>query len=146
MTELGRSADPTPVWLAAENQAAADPRPERHQHDLGGAAGSAGAVLGDRRRVAVVVDEHGQPEPFGHHVAERDVGQRRVDPDDRDPVALVHQHRDPEPDRIDLATDCFADLADRLHRDVEQRPLIETRYRPLCTVVDSELRIYCAGQ
>ncbi len=67
------------VELAAEDQAAADPGPERHHDRLAGALGGAGAVLGDGGRVAVVVDEHRQPEPLGHHVGEGDVGERQVD-------------------------------------------------------------------
>ena len=53
------------------------PVPMRQHHDLAGTPRRAGAVLGDRRDVGVVVDEHGQAEALGHDVRERDVVERR---------------------------------------------------------------------
>ena len=52
----------------------------------------------------------GRSEPLGHHVGERDVGQRQVDRDDRDPGALVDQAGDPEADRLDLGPGGLAHL------------------------------------
>ncbi len=113
---------------------------------LGRAPCRAGAMLGERRRIAVVVDEHGQPEPLGHHVPERDVGQRQVDRDHRDPGALVDQAGNPESDRLHVACRRFAHLLDSIDSHVEQRCLIETRDGPLRSVVYSQLWINRAGK
>ncbi len=55
------------------------PGADRQQHDLARALGRPGAMLGDRSDVAIVVDEYRQPEPLGHDVGERDVGEVEVD-------------------------------------------------------------------
>ena len=119
--------DGAAVQLAAENQAAADAGPERQHHRLAGAARCAGPVLGQHRQVGIVVDEYGQPEPFGHDVAERHAPQREVGRADRDAGALVDQRRDPEADRLDLAAGGFAQFFHRLYGGLEQGRLVETR-------------------
>ena len=78
VADLARGAERAPVELAAQDQAAGDAGPERQDDRVARAPGRAGAVLGDRASVGVVVDEHRQAEPLGHHVGERDVGQRQV--------------------------------------------------------------------
>ena len=53
------------------------------------AAGGAGAMLGQRREVGVVVDEHRQIESLGHHVGEHDVLEREVDGEHRGARPLI---------------------------------------------------------
>ena len=57
---------------------AADAGPERQHDRVARAARLAPAPLREHRRVAVVVDGDGQPEPLGQHVADRDALQRQV--------------------------------------------------------------------
>jgi hypothetical protein len=61
-------------------------------------------MLGERRRVGVVVDEHRQPEALGDQVPNRDVRDRQVDRGDREAALAVYRARDPEPDRGDVRT------------------------------------------
>ena len=72
-------SDRAAIRRSAEDQPTADPGPDRHHHDLAGANGGAGSMLGEGRHVAVVVDEHRQSEPFSHHIAKTNVLQRKVD-------------------------------------------------------------------
>ena len=96
-------ADRAAVELVAQDQPAADAGADGQHHRLAGPARRAGAVLGQRGQVGVVVDEHRQAEALGHHVREPDVPEREVDRDHRGAGALVDQRRDPEADRVDLA-------------------------------------------
>ena len=99
VAELGAGADRAAVELAAEDQPAADPGADRQHDRLAAAARRPGAVLGERRQVGVVVDEHRQAEPLGHHVGEHDVLERQVDGDHRVPATLIDQRGDSEADR-----------------------------------------------
>ena len=74
------------VQPAVEDQPAADTGADRHDDDLVRADGGARSVLGERCEVPVIVDEHGESEPFGHDRPERKVGEVKVDGDDRFPV------------------------------------------------------------
>ena len=64
--ELG----PAAVEPAAGDDAAADARPEREQHELARALAGAGAVLGEGGGARVVVDADRQAEPLAHLGAE----------------------------------------------------------------------------
>ena len=97
-------------------------------------------------KVGVVIDVDRQPEALGHHVGEGDVGQRQVDGDHGDSGALIDQAGNPEADRLDLAARRLANLVDRVNGRLEQRRLVETRYRPLGAMVDREVHIDRAGQ
>jgi hypothetical protein len=141
----GRSHRP-PVELVAEDQAAADTGADRHHHRLAAATGRPRPVLGQQREVGVVVDVDRQPQALGHHVGEGDVRQRQIDRDHRDPRALIDQAGDPESDRLNLAARGLADLFDRVNGRLEERRLVETRYRPLGAMVDREVSIDRAGQ
>ncbi len=103
-------------------------------------------MFGNRGKISVVVDEHRQIEALGHHVGERDVGQRHIDRDDRDAGAPVDLGGDPETDRLDLIPGGFPHLLDSINRYVEQCGLIETRDGALRSVVYPEPRIYRSGQ
>jgi hypothetical protein len=83
VTQLGARADPSAVRPAVEDQPAADAGPERQQDEVGRSAARSELPLGDRSGVAVVVDPDRKPEPFGHPVAEIDVGERNMDRGDR---------------------------------------------------------------
>ncbi len=63
----------------------------------------AGAVLGERGDVAVVVDEDGQRQALLHQRAEADIGQRQIHGHNRGAAATVDQRRNPEADRTNLA-------------------------------------------
>ena len=104
VAELGAGAGRAAVELAAEDQPAADPGPDRQHDHVGASRAGAEAVLGERRDVGVVVDEDRQPEALADQVADRDVDDRQVDGADRDPALAVDRARDPEPDRRGLRT------------------------------------------
>ena len=87
--------------------------------------------------VAVVVNEHGQSEPFGHHVGEGDVGQRSVHADPHLAGAAVDQRRQSEADGVDLGPRRLTGFGDRVDRHVEQGALLQTRYGPLNAVVNA---------
>jgi hypothetical protein len=106
-------------------------------------------VLGERRGVAVVVDEHGQPQPLGHDIGERQFVHRCVDPDDRRgrAAAAIDQRRQAEADGFDRhSAGRGAHLGDRLERHLDQRPLVEPDDRSLCAMVHAELGIDHPGQ
>ena len=56
----------------------------------------AAAPLGEHRRVGVVVDDDGQPEPLGQQVAHGDAAQRQMVGVQRDAGLGIDQARDPE--------------------------------------------------
>ena len=129
-------ADRAAVELVADDQPAADAGPDRQHHRLARAPRGAGAVLGERGRVRVVVHEHGQPDPLGHHVAEGDArpaaGGRRSPPSRcagrSGPGSRSRRRRSRR--RSTRAASC-----DRVQRRVEQRRLVETGHRALRAMV-----------
>ena len=112
--------DRAAVELAAQDQPAADAGADREHHGLAATARRAGAMLGQRREVGVVVDEHRQAEPLGHHVGEHDVLEREVHGDHRGAGPLIDQAGDAEADRGDLPAGAGARLLDRVDDDVEE--------------------------
>src|SRR5262249_49084169 len=101
VTELGAGPGRATVDLAAEDQAAADPGPDRQHHHVVGAAPGAIQVLGQGRDVGVVVDEDRKPGATTDHLADRQVVDRQVDGRDRDTPVVVDRGRDPEAHRGD---------------------------------------------
>ena len=146
MTELSAGANPAAVQLAAEDQPAADAGPDRHDDDLAGADGGAGAMLGERCQIRVVVDEHRDPEPLGHHVSERDVIELEVDRDDRFAGPAIDQGRDAEADRGDLPAGAVAQLVDGVLYGGEKRDLVETDNGPLYAMVNPQVTVEHPGQ
>ena len=136
VAELTGRADPAAVQLAAQDQPAADPRADRHDHRLARSARSAGPVLGERRHVGVVIDEYGQPQPLGHDRAERDVGEWEIDCNHAAAATLIHQARDPEAHRRDLAARRSSRFLDCFNGDIEDRGLIQPGERALDAVMD----------
>src|SRR6185312_7024360 len=136
VAELSGCTDPTAVQLAPQDQPAADPGADRHDHRLVGPTRGAGTMLGERRHVGVVVDEYGQSEPLGHDVPEGNVGQWEIDCNHATAATLIHQARDPEAHRRDLAAGRSPRFLDRLDGDIEDRGLIESGERALYAVVD----------
>ena len=96
----------------------------------------AGTVLGERRDVSVVVDEHGQPEPFAHQRAEADIVERQVHGDHRGAAAPVDQRRNAETDRINLARCRVNQFLNRFGNSVEQRRGVFAEHRTLYALVD----------
>jgi hypothetical protein len=94
-------------------------------------------VLGQRRVVAVVVHEHGQPEPFGHDVGEGDVGQRRVDADRHLARPAVDQRGQPEAHRVHVRPRGFAGFGHSVDGHVEQGALLQPGYGALNPVVNA---------
>ena len=90
-----------------------------------GAPGRAGALLGQGGVVAVVVNEHGQSEPLGHHVGKGDVGQRRVHADRDLARPAVDQGGQPKAHGIHLGPCGFAGFGHRIDRHVEQGALLQ---------------------
>ncbi len=146
MAELRGGADRATVGLAAEDESAADAGAEREQHDLARALGGARSVLRDRRDVAVVVDVHGQAEPLGHDVGERDAREVEVDRLDRDPGAEIERARNSEADSDDLSVRGIARLVDRINCNFNHGRLVETRYRALGPVMYTEALVHRAGK
>jgi len=136
VAQLTGRTDPTAVELAAQDQPAADPGADRHDHRFVRPARGAGAVLGERRHVGVVVDEHGQTEPLGHDRAERDVGKWEIDCNHTTAATLIHQARDPEAHRRDLAARRSPRFFDCFNGDIEDRGLIQPGERALYAVMD----------
>ena len=113
MAELAGRALRAAVELAADQDRAADAGAERqHQRDALAARGAV-AVLREQREIGVVVDERGQADALGHHLGERQAGDRQVHRGRRETALVVDQAGDPEADRLDLAADRVADLGDR---------------------------------
>ena len=83
-------------------------------------------MLAQCREVGVVVDEHRQVEPLGHHVGEHDVLEREVHGDDRGARPLIDYAGDAEADRGDLAAGAGARFLDRVDDGVEE---VETSRR-----------------
>ena len=81
-------------------------------------------MLGQSRRIAVVIDEHRQPQAFGHDIGERDIRQLRVHPHHHPSGVAVHERRDPEADRCHVGAPCGPDLGDRVHGHIEQGSLV----------------------
>ena len=94
-------------------------------------------MLGQRRVVAVVVHEHGQAEPLGHHVGEGDVRQWRVHAGGDLARPAVDQGGQPEPHRGHVGARGFAGFRDHVHRHVEQGALLQTRDGSLYAVVNA---------
>ena len=146
VSELTCCPEGATVELVAEDQPAGDTGPQRDYDCLPVAATGAGPVLGQCRTVAVVVDEHGQPQPLRHHIGEGDVVQQRIHADDRLAGRPVDQHRDPEADSL-YRSACGGDrLGHRPHRNVKQRLLIEPDDGSLDAVVDAERRVNGTGE
>ena len=104
------------------------------------------SVLGDRRQVRVVVDEHGDPEPFGHDRSERKIGELKVDGDDRFPGPRVDQRGNPEADGGDLRARVLAKFVNRVLYGCEERDLVETDHVPLHAMVNAKVTVEHSGQ
>ena len=104
VAELGAGAGRAAVDLAVEDQAAADPGPDRQHHRVVGAAGGAEEMLGEGGDVGVVVDEDRQPGALADELADRQVVDRQVDRGDRDAAVVVDRRRDAETDGGDAGT------------------------------------------
>ena len=143
VAELRAGADRASVGAPAEDQSAADARAEREHDHVGRAAAGSGAPLRDRRRVAVVVDRHGQRQPLAHHVSERHVDERDVHRPDRRPGSLVDPRRDAEADRDDALVE---QLADRGLEPVEELVLRFERGRVLAVRGDRPVAADDAGE
>ena len=96
-------------------------------------------MLGERRQIRVVIDEHWHPQPLGHHVPKCNIRERQVHRPHGDSRAMVDQRRDPEPDRRHLVPGGAACFFDRVDCDVEKRRLVETLQRALGAVVDLQI-------
>ena len=97
--DLGARADEAAVGLPVQDQAAADPGPEREHDHVARAMARTDAPLGDCGCVPVVVDAHRERETLVHPVTEVEVGQRDVRGRDRAAPALVDRGRDPKAER-----------------------------------------------
>ena len=98
------------------------------------------AVLGEDRRVGVVVDEDRQAEPLAHQVAERHVVDRQVVRPDRDPALVVDQRRDAEADRGHVGSG-RADLLDGRDEDLQRLGAVGSPPGAVDPVVDHELLV-----
>ena len=78
VADLGARADEAAVWLAVQDQTAADPCAERQHDHVARAAAGADLPLGDRRSVRVVVQRDGQGDDVCHPVAKVEIVQRDV--------------------------------------------------------------------
>ena len=87
--ELGPGAGRAAVRPTVQDQAAANAGAQGEHHDVARTLCRAGLPLGDRGRVAIVVDRHRQSVPLSHAAAEVEVGERDVHRGDRPPRALV---------------------------------------------------------
>ncbi len=137
MAQLPRPASRPPIEPTVEDEPAGDPGPEGEHDRVRGAARGAGAMLGQGRVIAVVVNEHGQSEPFGHDVGEGDVDQRSVDADPHLARVAVDQRRQAEADGVDLSPCRFAGFGDRVDGHVEQGALLHPGYGPLNAVMNA---------
>ena len=104
VAELGTGSVRAAVEVAVDDQAATDPGSEGEQNDVGGAAGGAVTVLGERGEVGVVVHRDRKADPLRDDVSERHVGERQVDGIDADAAAAIDRAGNPEPDRGDAGT------------------------------------------
>jgi hypothetical protein len=110
------SAARAAVDLAAREDRAADPGPQRQQERVGRAPGRSGLRLREQRAVRVVVDHDRPVEPLADEVAERHAGERQVNALERHRPFAVHQRRDAEADRLGLRL-----LRQRLLDDLDEQ-------------------------
>jgi hypothetical protein len=145
VAEFGGQPGRAAVEPAAEQEAAADPRPERHEEGVLGAARGAEQVLGEQRDVRVVVDVHGQPEPLAHQVPERHASERQVRRPQRPPAALLDERGDPEADRLHVRRG-RAHLLDGVDEDVERLPAIAAAPPAMHPMVHHEAAVHHAAE
>src|SRR5205814_2115870 len=77
------------VQAPVDDQPAADPGSDRQHGGVPRPLRDAESVLSEEGDVGVVVDQHRQPEPLGHEVADRHVRELEVDGHDREPAGAV---------------------------------------------------------
>ena len=131
VAELGRRSHRPAVGLPAQDEPAADSRPEHEPDQVARAPPRADRPFRDRRRVAVVVDRDRDPEALLHPVAEVDVGQGDVDRGDRPAGSLIDRRGDAEADRR-----CVAQPLDHAVERLEQLLLRFERSRALAALSD----------
>ena len=146
VAEVGGRADRAAVHGAVEEQPAADARADGQHDDVPRAGGRPGPGLGEHRRVAVVVDEHRDPEALGHDIGEGHVHERKVVGDRRDPAPAIDQAGDPEADRVDRPTGGAADLVDGRDDGVEQLAGLQAPDPAVRAVADVEPLVERARQ
>ena len=90
---------PASVQAPVEHDSAADTGPEREREHVGGSPPRTEPPLGERRRVAVVLEPDRQSKPLAQAGPEVEVGEREVVRAQRDPRRTVDRHGDTDPDR-----------------------------------------------
>jgi hypothetical protein len=100
VAELRRCPRRASIRDAVEDETAADPGSEREQEQVASAPPCTEAVLGEGRRVGVVVDSDRKAESFSQNVSEIDALERNVHGRDCATAPLVDQRRDAEADGV----------------------------------------------
>jgi polyisoprenyl-teichoic acid--peptidoglycan teichoic acid transferase len=90
---------PAAVEASIEHEAPADARPERERDEVVRAPTRANVPLGERERVAVVLDADGNRETIPQMPREIELAQREVDGAEPDTGCSVEVHRDADADR-----------------------------------------------
>src|SRR3954447_3277119 len=143
MAELARRPVSSSQQPPGRDDRAADPGPEREHHRVCRALGRAGLVLGEQRRVRVVVDGDRQPDPLGHEVAHRRVAQVEVVGPHRGPAIAIHQRGNAHPDGLDGHVGDLHELAyDPLDRIQRAGP----RRRAKGAMADDEVGVHHARE
>jgi hypothetical protein len=126
------------IWLAAEDEAAADARAERQHDHVRDTPPGARLPFADRRRVRVVVEADRQAAALAHPLPQRKVGERDVHGADDAPSHLIDRRGDTEAEGDDAVLAELVDGGVQLRDDCVLRARVR---RPLVSPQDLTLAV-----